>query len=185
VVAPSCHLPIHHRHNACAVILRNLLGPDAVSSLSPYCLDFRCPLGYPSHIHPSTPCRNIHISLTCIPHTVHSIKPRSAFQKSACTYTERTSLHLLDPVSPYLLRLFRFVVVVAKLLFLWDLNTGEEGENEVKSLLFIIVVIVYLQYLEERRSGKKEKKKEVFRRIHYSPCKPLLITLLRSFPQYS
>lgn len=30
-VAPSCHPPIHHRHNAYAVILRDLLGPDAVS----------------------------------------------------------------------------------------------------------------------------------------------------------
>jgi hypothetical protein len=68
--------------------------------LSLYCLDFRCPSGYPSHIHPSTPCRNIHMSLTCIPHTVHSIKPRSAFQKAPALYTERTSLHLLDPVPP-------------------------------------------------------------------------------------
>ena len=104
------------------------------------------------------------MSFTCIPHTVHSIKPRSAFQKAPIVYTGRTSLHLLDPVPPYLLRPFRFVVVAT--FVLWDPERREMGENEVKSLLFIIVVIVYLQYLEER-SGKKEKKK-FFCHIHYS-----------------
>ncbi len=84
--------------------------------LSLYCLDFRCPSGYPSHIHPSTPCRNIHLSFTCIPHTVHSIKPRSAFQKAPALYTERTSLHLLDPVP--LICFVRFALSSLLLLFL-------------------------------------------------------------------
>jgi hypothetical protein len=84
--------------------------------LSLYCLDFRCPSGYPSHIHPPTPCRNIHMSFTCTPHTVHSIKPRSAFQKAPALYTERTSLHLLDPVPP--ICFVRFALSSLLLLFL-------------------------------------------------------------------
>ena len=84
--------------------------------LSLYCLDFRCPSGYPSHIHLSTPCRNIHMSFTCIPHTVHSIKPRSAFRKAPAHYTERTSLHLLDPVPP--ICFVRFALSSLLLLFL-------------------------------------------------------------------
>jgi hypothetical protein len=68
--------------------------------LSLYCLDFRCHSGHPSHIHPSTPCRNIHMSFIRIPHTVHSIKPRSAFQKSAGTLHRAHITTSLGPCSP-------------------------------------------------------------------------------------
>lgn len=83
--------------------------------LSLYCLDFRCPSGYPSH-PPFYPMPQHTLSFTCIPHTVHSIKPRSAFQKAPALYTERTSLHLLDPVPP--ICFVRFALSSLLLLFL-------------------------------------------------------------------
>ncbi|KAI0284652.1 hypothetical protein BGY98DRAFT_527886 [Russula aff. rugulosa BPL654] len=46
-----------------------------------------------------------------IPYIVSSLDLHS--KKAPALYTSRTSLHLLDPVSPYLLRPFRFVLVVA------------------------------------------------------------------------
>ena len=83
-------------------------------------LDFRCPSGYPSRIHPFTSCRNIHMSFTCIPYIAS--KPRSA-SKSASTLTaERTSLHLLYPVPPY--SASSVFVLSLLFLFLWDLSIG-------------------------------------------------------------
>ena len=112
-------------------------------------LDFRCPSGHPSRIHPFTSCRNIHMSLTCIPYIAS--KPRSA-SKSASTLTvERTSLHLLDPVPSSASSVF---VLSLLFLFLWDLSIGN-GRKRSESLLFIIVVIVYLQYLEEKWKEKR------------------------------
>jgi hypothetical protein len=83
-------------------------------------LDFRCPSGYPSRIHPFASCRNIHMSFTCIPYIAS--KPRSA-SKSASTLTaERTSLHLLDPVPSY--SASSVFVLSLLFLFLWDLSIG-------------------------------------------------------------
>ena len=48
-------------------------GSYRLFSVTLSCLDFRCPLGYLSHIHPSASCRNIHMSFTCIPYIVSSL----------------------------------------------------------------------------------------------------------------
>ena len=102
------------------------------------------------------------MSLTCIPHTVHSIKPRSAFRKAPVVYAgaHHYISWTLFPLSASSVSLCRRCYFVP-----WDPERQEMGENEVKSLLFIIVVIVYLQYLEER-SGKKKKRS--FFATHYS-----------------
>lgn len=83
-------------------------------SLSLFCLDFRCPSGQTSHIHPFTSCRNIHMSFTCIPYIAS--KPRSASKSASTPAAERTSHHYISwtPFPPT----FASSVFVLSLLFL-------------------------------------------------------------------
>lgn len=129
---------------------------NAVSSIT-VSLDFRCPSGYPSHIHPFASCRNQH---THHLHTVHSIKPRSALQKRQHITAERTSLQLLDPVP--LLASSVFVLSSSLFLFL-GISASGKGETEVK-----IIAVYYCSYCIFTVFRREVEKKEKFCRIHYS-----------------
>jgi len=106
---PSTQRVCSHSARSSWVPMPSLLSVTLLPRLP---LPFGLSVSYP----PFYPCRNIHMSFTCIPHTVHSIKPRSAFRKAPALYTERTSLHLLDPVPP--ICFVRFALSSWLLLFL-------------------------------------------------------------------